>query len=964
LEAGLAEDRLLALRALHDEALFGTMTNFRYNTGRVLIQIMKEIIRAYGNYALQLHLAHDFRVTTSGNRRITRSMLKRYHLLEMPESWNQQAFDDHVHDAYTKGRKSPTHLIMDAWIKGLRSLKVVYFNYVNPSTVDELLRAAAIMKIQVRIGIEFKTGFNGRYVDIIWQLTRFADNNDLCALLNEEKCVELMQQGQAATLYYSNYIFALLENYNRKHRLDINKDMGISLGPISRNEFLQYVAAGQPAVLHLAEIIYDKAKPELEKLRREIVTAMKSNPAGTQGLRQQLNKILLFSPDAIAARWLCPSANPELPNPTLPPDTDDPDDAPEILRYSTKNMVEKLSALLPSSRITLSLRGLEVCDVLEILHDCEGKITHLELLNLKYFDQQDTKLIENINNLQNSINDGRSIALKKQIFSILADCPDSKADKLKHILRNIPKLQNYYRENKLKTSIGSSSTSRSGRKQGMGFVWIDTLPWLARRAIKKDLSSRRTTQPPVRSRLPIYAEINSRITIKPVSHLQNSSFWNDIANKLLLLRRRTSYREQSWIVYPERIFYCAEGNLSTLGGMLGDQVYTGSKKEDKHTQNNLWKTLGQADDTKLIGPRHSYINTKLLNILKVLIGFIAAMLTFMYTQSWWPLAFFGAPIWFGITGFRNILQAVLGAGGLRRSPLLRWNNFVSRTRLCDSLFYTGFSVPLLELVMNYWFLNSVLSITPSSHPWLFFAAMSLVNGCYIATHNIFRGFPASVAIGNIFRSFFAVPVSIIYSLIFTNMFALFLPADTINLLLLKCSSIVSKLASDTIAGIIEGFAERSLNMHIRIGDYKAKIHKMLESFTRLEILLPEDNFVLKALSVPKDSCPVLEMPQDPVREQERAITIDSLDFLYFWMYQPRARSALQYLLRTMSKEERHIFCRAQFVLTREKEVLTLFTEGILGNSFLKAQTFYLAEYRNYLKEIMRLADVNKTLPGE
>jgi hypothetical protein len=27
--------------------------------------------------------------------------------VEMPEAWNQVSFDDHVHDANTKGRKSP-----------------------------------------------------------------------------------------------------------------------------------------------------------------------------------------------------------------------------------------------------------------------------------------------------------------------------------------------------------------------------------------------------------------------------------------------------------------------------------------------------------------------------------------------------------------------------------------------------------------------------------------------------------------------------------------------------------------------------------------------------------------------------------------------------------------------------------------------------------------------------------------
>jgi hypothetical protein len=54
-----------------------------------------------------------------GQPRIVRKQLLRYHLLEMPEEWNQVTCDDHVHDVNTKGRKSSTHLIMDAWIKGI-----------------------------------------------------------------------------------------------------------------------------------------------------------------------------------------------------------------------------------------------------------------------------------------------------------------------------------------------------------------------------------------------------------------------------------------------------------------------------------------------------------------------------------------------------------------------------------------------------------------------------------------------------------------------------------------------------------------------------------------------------------------------------------------------------------------------------------------------------------------------------
>ena len=45
----------------------------------------------------------------------------------------------------------------------------------------------------------------------------------------------------------------------------------------------------------------------------------------------------------------------------------------------------------------------------------------------------------------------------------------------------------------------------------------------------------------------------------------------------------------------------------------------------------------------------------------MLAGFIPALVTFLYTQEWWVLAWFGAPLWFLIiTGLRNIPQAILG----------------------------------------------------------------------------------------------------------------------------------------------------------------------------------------------------------------------------------------------------------------------------------------------------------------
>jgi len=57
---------------------------------------------------------------------------------------------------------------MDAWIKGIRRLRVVHYNYIEPRFAAELAEAARIMEIDIRIGIEFYTPFRGRYINLIW----------------------------------------------------------------------------------------------------------------------------------------------------------------------------------------------------------------------------------------------------------------------------------------------------------------------------------------------------------------------------------------------------------------------------------------------------------------------------------------------------------------------------------------------------------------------------------------------------------------------------------------------------------------------------------------------------------------------------------------------------------------------------------------------------------------------------
>jgi hypothetical protein len=345
------------------------------------------------------------------------------------------------------------------------------------------------------------------------------------------------------------------------------------------------------------------------------------------------------------------------------------------------------------------------------------------------------------------------------------------------------------------------------------------------------------------------------------------------------------------------------------------------------------------------------MNTRLKNSLKVLIGFIPAFTTFALTKDWWVLAYGGAFIWFGITGLRNILQSVLGGGGLRRSPLLRWNSYVSWDRLTDSLLYTGFSVPLLDYLVKTVILDRGFGITTATHPYELYTFMALANGIYLSSHNAFRGFPRAVIVGNFFRSVLSIP----FAILFNTVIGASLAAGGvigIDAILQKWAAIISKAASDFVAGIIEGLSDRYSNIHLRFRDYRKKLADLLRVYTQLEILFPETG-TRDILEHPRR---MSDKDNAEARDLEKIVMIHVLDMLYFWMYQPRARTALLRLFDTISEEERQILVISQFALDRNREISQMFIDGVLGKDFARALSFYLSRSPEYLEMMKRLSD--------
>ncbi len=983
LEAGKVQDRLSALTALRDEVLYSAQTGFRRNTGRVLIQIMKELVRGMSgpqDRTSQLELAHSFRMAATGKPRVVRRMLKRYHLLEMPEAWNQLAFDHHVHDANTKGRKNPTHLIMDAWVKGLRTLTVVYYNYIEPPAARELLEAARIMDMTVRIGVEYQLRFRDRFVELICIPGNMTDTEHMLTLLDDLPIQHLMREGRKVSLYRQEHILMLFERYNETHRAAIGAAYGLELPATTAEDFLNFVGAGQTSLLHLGEYVYKLMLPRLEAraaaLQAEYADA---GPERRQAVDEAIEAMNRLDADILLNNWLSYEANPDLPDPMRTSDnpTDDPS-LPEFMRIRVPQFLELLAGTRRNFMTVLNLAMLSAGDVLELLWDCEGGITHLELFNLKEWHESKAPHLAAINELQLAINNGSAPELKRIIRGLLLEyarpehgdaadnhCPspdgspsscepEDRHEKFRNILLNIPKLQGFYKTRPLQSRIGSDSTSRAARgTHGMGMVYPLSLPQRAQRAFGPGGDE-------LQAMLPLRAEIVLRESHMDRKYSSIPAGLSRLIRRLPGLGQFGRWHEREWLARTEtiRLVHSGAGNIASMGGVVPFTTrFFASPRKEKET----W-------------PGFNCLNSSLANFLKVFIGFVIAMTVFQHTQSWWVLAWLGAPIWFAITGVRNILQAVLGGGGIKGAPLLRWNDYVSWSRLCDSLMYTGISVLLLELIIRKWLLNDLCSLNVQDSPLTVFTIIAVANAIYICGHNIYRGLPREAVIGNALRSVIAIPLAMLYNEVFTDALLL-LGVVSAPALMQQGAAIVSKMASDTVAAYIEGFADRANNIRNRRWDYDGKLKQLFSSIARLELLFPEEDVMEKlrrpqpfAASLPGGPESAIANPPDDrekameqavesrARELESTLIINALDLLYFWMYQPRAREVLRRLVNTMSTDERAVFLEAQQVLRREREVSGLFVEGLVGHNFSRPLSFYLECHKEYLGDMARLAE--------
>jgi hypothetical protein len=180
-----------------------------------------------------------------------------------------------------------------------------------------------------------------------------------------------------------------------------------------------------------------------------------------------------------------------------------------------------------------------------------------------------------------------------------------------------------------------------------------------------------------------------------------------------------------------------------------------------------------------LGRAARYLNPVLRNLLYTGAGYAVATVTIGWEY---------ALVWFGITTVRHVIVDLVARRGSRvREWSLREIDFRNIAR---SLFWTGFSVPLLAFVKAEFDLLWPLATLGPTYQFSKFFFIAFVNGLYLLGHNRLRGFEKGVAGANFFRTILSWP--------FASLFAPF--GD----LLFIPSIVQSKVWSDIVGGIIEG----------------------------------------------------------------------------------------------------------------------------------------------------------------
>jgi len=694
LESKQAKARLRALRMMMDVSLHAKTLDLPLNTARVQMALIKEAIKFRNNKRRQLELLADFTLSTHGQNQVIRKLLDELNIIELPETGQSlkniaAGQDGHVHDSATSGRKNPTRLLIDAFIKGISNLTIAHGSASTLDLMEEAIDAGRIVGIRVDIGLELSISFQGNRFHFMALLPEFRNGKEARRWFREhhENLKELFDGLERNQQNRIGAVKDLLRHFNDHFLPQINEGYrDESLYALPRLKMKKLAASMHLACINrsqLGNFLYTCYKPVL--LRRILQMKVRREKAA-----RDLRKKLMAEKEYHAIEDSYSRLRKEYRELA-------PDDLNRI--YFSNPAIGDYQTVFMDMERTKSMLSAAGC-MLRVLHPLEhGLDSARELLEK-----------------------GRGIIDQVEVYNV-RDSIGRNPMELLDLARIVNEINaGSTREGKIGyvSACGSDSTGRSPNVPGMGFIREDRVIGKYRRRYGKR-----------HIRLPALVSALIGAEGKPITDETTKT-----APAILSM-----------------------GKVSAgAPNLVGDENETAIVPLRK-----VWR----------------YLNPLLVNLAYAGIGFAVAV---------HYIGYFYASLWLFITGFRNSIADLVAGRGTRLSEWhLKSINFGNVSR---SLFWTGFSVPILGFVKQRFDLMWPWVNTGFLFDGVKFFFISFSNGLYLAAHNTLRGFDRKVVKANFFRSVIAWP--------FATVFA---PVGS----LLGIPSIVqAKIWSDFVAGFIEG----------------------------------------------------------------------------------------------------------------------------------------------------------------
>jgi len=795
LESANYNERVHALSLLAEHIIYSRSLSMPLNAARVQLALMKEVVKNRDDKRVQLELMRDFTVSSFGHPRTIRKFLRKLDIIEVPETGEElkdlkMGWDFHVHDSTSYGVKLPIQLIIDAFIKGISELTIVYNNLDREEAVKEVLEAGRILGIKVNIALEFSALTNGVRFHYLYILPNFSSEKERFKTFLKQKTTnfnDFLHELEENENKRQKDIERLIQNFNNEHLPKINEgyasDSMYYLQPLSiRNEENTF---GSKVYSHrqLGELLFPKLKKVLEK-RAIQISALKIQSEKSHEHFSKLERETIqqrFREIRLQYRNL----------------------EPEKIRLDYFGgdetlIVETAVSSLENIHLLVKKAGGEIKFIQPLEHGLQAAVDTI-LENYKMLTYTEV------------YNMYGTVEVKESEFSIFAhfikllnegDLYNPTKFLTDHKLTFDPKkLEDalaYFQLNILIPAIGSDAAGRSTLAPGMGFV-------LESRLVKQQIN---------------YFRKHHHVLPDEISNL--------IYNLAKIPKTPLKKHEKPTII-------CLGKRSRGKQNLLGDE-----KIEKPIPPFKAWE----------------YLNPSIKNSIIILIGFIPAYFTIGIEFAF---------LWLAITGSRNMFVDVISENGFRPNE---WHtNDINWTNFAHSLFWTGFSVPILGFVKARYDIAWTGPHEGVLFETLKFFCINISNGIYLASHNYVRGFDKGTIRGNFFRSILAWPLAAVFS-----------PLG--NALLLP-SIVQAKFWSDFVAAVIEG-----------TGKYK-------------NIIKVKDRIMQKLMPV-------------VVGDDLEAEKLAMLDMIYFVNESTRAEAALKkQLIPPLSR-----FKKLKNVLLRRKTTIT------------------------------------------